>query len=133
MQYVQEMRISSRKETPFVKFLRSNPLLRIRAQGYGQSAIDYIADGFLPIRLENESYETWIVRQVKEALEVGLMHDEMGSTPNPYHPHLAQRVHSVTMEESDRADLVETFGRHPDVMACWDAVTRDRVPLEPAA
>ena len=122
MQCIHEMTIICRMNRPIQEFLATCVSLRQKAAEINQSVVDYMAGCFLPVSAEHEKEEHWLVRQVEEILETELMHDEISSHPKQNAAHFRQRTRSIKMNDEDRRYLLETFGTHPDVVACRNRI-----------
>ena len=119
---VHDVGLIRRLDMPLERFMAENFLLRRKAMESGMSVIEFIVAGFLPVRQADELYRDWVIRQVREVLEVELMDDEVNDKPSGSHTHLRQRIRSVRITEADYEYLMDTFGHHPDVLECWAAI-----------
>ncbi len=119
MQCIHEVKITRRVNMPVLEFLASCHELIQKAGECRLSVLDYLAGCFLPVLMEGESREDWIIRQVEEILESELVHDEMGRHSNARPAHFHHRTRNVRMSDEDRGYLAEMLSNHPDVQACW--------------
>ena len=127
MKCIDETKITRRRDMPLMTYLSSSGLLLQKARELRLKPVDYIANEFLAVRLEDEAYDDWVARQIQEILEVELMHDEIGRSSRKGAAHFSQRVRSVQISLADRVQMMNAFGKHPVVLACWDAIANQQV------
>lgn len=127
MQSIHEMTTTRRQNMPLITCLTSNPVLLQKARELDVSVVDFVAGGFLSVRLPDEAYDEWVARQIEEVLEVELMHDEVGRSSRQGAAHVCQRVRSVQISNEDWAYMMNSFGTHPDVIACWNAAVDEEI------
>ena len=119
MRYTETIKAHSAKTEPIAEFLVSN---MVRQLADGANPIDWLAGQFLPDAGRAEGYGDWIVRQAEAILGTVILRDTMSGDT-----HVAKKVAGVVLCPEDRAWLVRTLGRHPEVLRVWRAMLADAI------
>ena len=133
------MRCLERKTTerrwdlPLRDFLDRCSLVRRFAGGQNMSVEEMLADGIIANRMENEAYEAWLARQVREVLTLQCEQDNWReSADGTVRVRKDQDIEQMFLSAADRRWLLDTFGQRADVQAVWRTVCEQQ-PLTLAA
>jgi hypothetical protein len=92
-----------------------------------------LVDGMIANRLEHETYEAWLARQVREVLCLQCEQDDWRSSENGMITCRTGRdLEQMSFSAADRRWLLNTLGQRADVQAIWRTVCEQQ-PLALAA
>ena len=122
-----------RWDLPLVEFLERCSLIKRFAGNQNMSVEEMLVDGMIANRLEHETYEAWLARQVREILSLQCEQDNWRSCEDGRITVRSGRdLEQVTFTAADRRWIMELLGSRADVQALWAAVC-DQQPLALAA
>lgn len=127
MQFTEKISITQHQRMPIERFLQTHPSLLQLADDGKMSAMEFIADGFLPDMLPGEGCDEWVVRQVQEVLNTQLWRDMVeGYEQDGQGMHVCRHVEQVEFDAIDQQFIVTFFGSMPEVQAMWRQMTQSQ-------
>jgi hypothetical protein len=133
------MRCLERKTTerrwdlPLQDFLERCSLVQRLAANQNMTGEELLVDGMIANRLENETYEAWLARQVREELSLQCEQDNWRSCEDGrITVRSGRELEQMPFTAADRRWLTETLGSRADVRALRARVCQQQ-PLALAA
>lgn len=122
-----------RWEISLAEFLERCSLVQRFAAGQNMTVEEMLVDGIIANRLESETYEAWLARQVREVLCLQCEQDNWRSCEDGMITVRGSRdLGEMSYSAADRRWILETLGSRADVQALWATACRQR-PLALAA
>jgi hypothetical protein len=122
-----------RWELPLADFLERCGLVKRFAENQNMSIVEMLVDGMIANRLEHETYEAWLARQIREVLCLQCESDNWRSCEDGRITVRGNRdLEQVTFSAADRRWIMQTFGDRADVQALWGTACHQQ-PLALAA
>lgn len=122
-----------RWEVSLAEFLERCSLVQRFAAGQNVTIEEMLVDGLIANRLENETYEAWLARQVREALTLQCEQDNWRSCEDGRMTCRTDRdLEQMALSAADRRWLMDTIGQRADVLALWQTACRQQ-PIALAA
>ncbi len=133
MRCLERKTTARRWELPLSEFLKCCGLVQRYAANQNTSVIEMLVDGMIANRLEHETYEAWLARQVSEVLCLQCESDNWRSCEDGRVTVRSDRdIEQMSFTAADRRWIMETLGSRADVQALWTTVCHQQ-PLALAA
>ncbi len=125
MRYVKRTNVTERLERSLEEFLFADPFVSGVCQQRESSPGALILDHLVANCHEDEGFEDWLCRQVREILAQHVQTDDWQGLPEEWLGTRSQcALDTVQLSAEDQEWLLTRYGNHPEVMAAWREANR---------
>jgi hypothetical protein len=133
MRCLEKKTAERRWELPLAEFLERCGLVKRFADNQNLTVEEMLVDDMIANRLENETYEAWLARQVREVLCLQCEQDNWRSCEDGrITVRNGRDLEQMSFSAADRRWIMETLGSRANVQALWATVSHQQ-PLAMAA
>lgn len=127
MRFTQRTTVTHRSEQSLADFLFAGELASVVCRQLDISAGALLLDHLVANRWPGESFNDWLLRQVREILAHQVQTDDWREGEQPSLGTRTQRtVEAVEFSDDDRAWLLARFTHHPEVLLVWEEACRQQ-------
>lgn len=121
MKYIERNTVTVHRKGSLSDFLHASALASLVCHQQDTSPGAILLDHLVPNRWAGESFETWLLRQVREILTGHIQTDDWQEETARRMQHT---VEGIEFDDLDRQWLLERYARHPEVLAVWEEACR---------
>lgn len=125
MRYVKRTTVTERLERPLEEFLFADLFVSEVCRQQDSSPGALILDHLVANCHEDERFEDWLCRQIREILAQHVQTDDWQGQPSAWVGTRTQcALDTVELNTDDRDWILIRYGKHPEVLAVWEEANR---------